>query len=79
MDKPKPGKRAARSLAPVTVLLVDDNKDCQEMYKVFLEHAGLRVLIAGDGESGLQRAVSTPPDVILLDIMLPTIAGSSGF
>ena len=41
-----------------------------------LETQGYRVLIAQDGEEGLQRAELTHPDVILLDVMMP---GPSGF
>ena len=41
-----------------------------------LEAQGYRVLIAQDGEEGLQRAELTHPDVILLDVMMP---GPSGF
>jgi signal transduction histidine kinase len=40
-----------------------------------LEAQGYRVLVAQDGEEGLQRAELTRPDVILLDVMMPGISG----
>lgn len=40
-----------------------------------LEAQGYRVLIAQDGEEGLQRAELTHPDVILLDVMMPGLGG----
>jgi len=43
-------------------------KDC-------LEGEGYRVLTAGDGQTGLERAVQEKPDLILLDIMMPRLDG----
>lgn len=40
-----------------------------------LEAQGYRVLVAQDGEEGLQRAELTRPDVILLDVMMPGVSG----
>ena len=40
-----------------------------------LQSDGYRVLSAADGESGLQRAISDKPDLILLDIMMPRLDG----
>ena len=40
-----------------------------------LERQGYRVLLAADGESGLEKAVREKPDLILLDIMMPRLDG----
>lgn len=52
------------------VLIVEDDVQLAEMYKLKLEHDGFTVEIANEGRSGLQKATSIKPDIILLDIML---------
>jgi len=59
-----------------TILIVDDTPTNLGVMVSHLEAQGYRVLIAQDGEEGLQRAELTHPDVILLDAMMP---GASGF
>ncbi len=57
------------------VLVVDDDPDALEMMRETLETDGFAVVVAGDGDSALRIARDTPPDLILLDWMLP---GSDG-
>ena len=59
-----------------TILIIDDTPTNLGVMVGHLEAQGYRVLIAQDGEEGLQRAELTHPDVILLDAMMP---GPSGF
>jgi DNA-binding response OmpR family regulator len=59
-----------------TILIIDDTPTNLGVMVGHLETQGYRVLIAQDGEEGLQRAELTHPDVILLDVMMP---GASGF
>jgi two-component system, sensor histidine kinase and response regulator len=59
-----------------TILIVDDTPTNLGVMVGHLEAQGYRVLIAQDGEEGLQRAELTHPDAILLDVMM---AGVSGF
>jgi two-component system sensor histidine kinase/response regulator len=59
-----------------TILIIDDTPTNLGVMVGHLEAQGYRVLIAQDGEEGLQRAELTSPDVILLDVMMP---GASGF
>jgi DNA-binding response OmpR family regulator len=54
-----------------TVLVVDDEAPIRLLCRVNLEAEGMRVLEASDGESGLERARTEHPDVILLDVMMP--------
>jgi two-component system, cell cycle response regulator DivK len=58
-----------------TVLLVEDNEDNLVVYRTILEHVGFRVLEARDGEEGVSRAKENLPDLILMDISIPTIDG----
>ena len=57
------------------VLLVDDEDTSRRFVKNVLEAAGHRVTEAEDGESGLRAVHESPPDVILLDVMMPGING----
>lgn len=57
------------------VLLVDDNAVVATVYRSGLAMAGFTVEAAGDGETALSKAAAMPPDVILLDLMLPGIDG----
>lgn len=58
-----------------TVLIVDDNLTNLSVLSHALEQHGLRLLIAQNGEVALRRAQIAYPDLILLDIMLPDMAG----
>lgn len=58
-----------------TILLVDDSPVNLAVTVESLELAGYEVLVAIDGEEALERAQSTSPDLILLDIMMPGIDG----
>ena len=58
-----------------TVLLVEDNADNQEIYRLILEHFGFEVIQAWDGEEGVGIARERMPDVILMDVSIPKIDG----
>jgi len=57
------------------ILLVDDEADFVEVLKVRLENSNYEVIVAYDGEEGLEKAEREEPDLIILDIMLPKISG----
>jgi CheY-like chemotaxis protein len=56
---------------PPRILVVDDDIESQELYVEILRWAGFDVVTAGDGDSALQQAVTSVPEAILLDILLP--------
>ena len=58
-----------------TILLVEDNEDNQEIYRIILAHHGYDVLQAFDGEAGVELARSHAPDLILMDLTMPVIDG----
>jgi DNA-binding response OmpR family regulator len=57
------------------VLVVDDEDPIRFICRVNLRDAGLHILEAADGETGISLARSERPDIILLDIMLPGMDG----
>jgi two-component system, cell cycle response regulator DivK len=57
------------------ILLVEDNEMNRDMLSRRLERKGFAVVIAEDGASGVARAASEAPDLILLDMSLPLVDG----
>ena len=57
------------------VLVVEDDEGIREMLKYNLSSAGFSVQEAGDGAAGLRTARTARPDLILLDLMLPSMSG----
>ncbi|MEX0691555.1 MAG: response regulator transcription factor [Gemmatimonadales bacterium] len=57
------------------ILLVEDNVDLAYGLRNNLEIEGYEVEVAGDGQVGLDRARATPPDLMVLDLMLPALDG----
>lgn len=57
------------------ILIVDDTPTNLEMLFDFLGDSGFTVLVAEDGESAIARAEYAPPDLILLDILMPEMDG----
>ncbi len=57
------------------ILIVEDEQDMLELYRIRLEKEGFEVLAAGDGEEGLKLAREEKPGLILLDLMLPKLDG----
>jgi two-component system, OmpR family, response regulator MtrA len=57
------------------VLLVEDDASIREVAKLGLTNAGFRVTTAADGREGLIHFRQTPFDLVILDVMLPELAG----
>ncbi|MCV7201171.1 DNA-binding response regulator [Mycolicibacterium peregrinum] len=61
--------------SPIQVLVVDDEPGLAELVSMALRYEGWHVSIAADGSSAVRQAHENPPDVVVLDIMLPDIDG----
>jgi len=61
--------------APFRALVVDDEPSLTRVVAGYLEHEGFVVTTAPDGEQALAAARADPPDVVVLDLMLPGIDG----
>lgn len=57
------------------ILVIEDEKDMAQGLKDNFEYDGHDVILADDGESGLEQAQSCRPDLIILDIMMPKMSG----
>ena len=57
------------------VMVVDDDQDLAEMLSIVLNSAGIDVDLVGRGDEVLELFRNNPPDLVLLDVMLPGIDG----
>lgn len=57
------------------ILLVEDNEMNRDMLSRRLERKGYQVVLAVDGESGVEMAASQAPDLVLMDMSLPVLDG----
>jgi CheY-like chemotaxis protein len=57
------------------VLIIEDNRDAREMFRIMLELSGHEVLEAEEGVSGLELLKSNRPDVAVIDVGLPGLNG----
>ncbi|MBD8095419.1 EAL domain-containing response regulator [Pseudomonas fluorescens] len=61
--------------SPATLLIVDDEPQVRKLLETLLQHEGYQTLTASSGEEALQLVAQHPPDLILLDIMMPGMDG----
>jgi DNA-binding response OmpR family regulator len=62
-------------MSTVTVLIVDDDESLRELYADAFELAGINVMKADNGATGVTLALKHHPDAILMDIMMPVMNG----
>lgn len=60
-----------------TILIVEDEKNLQNIYKDVLQKQGYRVITADTGEQALNLVQTEQPDVVLLDLSLPGLSGEA--
>jgi DNA-binding response OmpR family regulator len=58
-----------------TILVVDDQSSVRQLLRDYLKEQGFRVITADNGENALYTARHDPPDLVLLDIMMPKMDG----
>jgi CheY-like chemotaxis protein len=59
------------------ILIVEDNPDGRDMLRLLLELLGHEVIVAADGEEGVEKALAWRPEVAVVDIGLPRLDGYS--
>lgn len=57
------------------ILIIEDDRDIVELVRYNLANEGFQVSAASDGNSGLNSLKKAPPDLLLLDLMLPKLSG----
>lgn len=57
------------------ILIVDDDHNFIEVYSTYLSQAGFDISTANDGQQALSKILTSPPSLILLDIMMPILNG----
>ena len=70
---PEPTKDA--DVSQSDVLIVDDNAQNAELLAAYLEPLGYQVRLAADGIDAMAQVAQAPPDIVLLDIMMPRMSG----
>lgn len=60
---------------PPHVLVIEDDHDVSALLKRHLSGLGCHVVIADTGEEGLELAFAEPPDMVVIDVLLPGIDG----
>lgn len=66
----KPSSQTSKKAKP-RILVVEDEKALNQMYRSWLEHSDFEVITAEDGLEGLNSVMHDEPDLVLLDVMLP--------
>ncbi|MFK7961119.1 MAG: response regulator [Phycisphaerales bacterium] len=62
-------------LADATILLVDDNQQNLELMQAYLEALPCTLVMCRDGVEAIEQIESSPPDLVLLDVMMPRMSG----
>ncbi len=57
------------------MLVVDDNEDAREMYRMYFEHVGLRIVTANNGREAITKTRRLKPDVVVMDLTMPVMDG----
>jgi DNA-binding response OmpR family regulator len=60
-----------------TVLVVEDERKLRDLVRSYLERAGFTVLSTGSGAEAITMAASAAPDLVVLDLGLPDVAGDT--
>jgi len=74
-DTLPPSQRTVRSTRMKRILIIEDDRDIVELVRYNLANEGFQVSGINDGASGLSTLKKSPPDLLLLDLMLPKLSG----
>jgi DNA-binding response OmpR family regulator len=59
----------------ISILVVEDEPSIREVVTLYLQRAGYKVSARADGQSALEALEQEPPDLVVLDLMLPNVDG----
>lgn len=62
-------------MSDARILVVEDEPSIREVVSLYLRRAGYQVTVANDGRKALEILANQPPDLVVLDLMLPEIDG----
>jgi CheY-like chemotaxis protein len=62
-------------MAATKVLVIDDDLNIQRVLVFTLKQEGFEVVVASDGEAGVEMARTAAPDLILMDVVMPKLDG----
>jgi CheY-like chemotaxis protein len=68
VSAPWPGPRAK-------VLIIDDDEFMRDLFRLHLGNAGYEVIVADDGIAGGHLALTSAPDLVLVDVQMPHMSG----
>ena len=58
-----------------TVLIIEDEEDAAELFAEMMRVSGFRVLKTTSSEPAMQMMIGEPPDIVILDLMMPNVSG----
>jgi CheY-like chemotaxis protein len=64
-----------KEVLPQTILVIEDDPDARLLIQSVLRHAGFLVVLAADGQEGLEKVPSSSPDLIVTDVAMPRLNG----
>jgi CheY-like chemotaxis protein len=62
-----------------TILIMDDDLAMQTVLEIALREAGYQVILANDGQEGIEKLQQLKPDLVVSDIMMPQMDGVEAF
>jgi DNA-binding response OmpR family regulator len=62
-------------MSPARVVVADDDADIRDLVAFKLEAAGMDVVAVADGAAALEACQDEPPDLVILDVMMPGMSG----
>lgn len=72
---PPPAEAPRAPEGKMTVLVVDDSAAVVALLRGFLVHEGYEVIVATNGVEALERIAEAPPDLVVMDVMMPELDG----
>ena len=75
MTQIRPAQAQPAQAQPAIILVADDEQDIRELVAYRLSRAGYTIIEARDGQEAFELAADEPPDMAVLDVMMPRLNG----